>query len=62
MYLEDSAPDWVKGYFKVRISKPHSKQLIELNCGLIEGQAEGDRFRIAILPLQSIEDEKNLEI
>jgi PilZ domain len=61
MYLEDSAPNWVKGYFKVRISKPNSKQLIELNCGVLETQPDGARYRVAILPLQSVEDEKNLE-
>jgi len=61
MYLEDSAPGWIQGHFKVRIAKPHSKQLIELNCVLIDQQAAGARFRIAILPLQSPADEKNLE-
>ncbi|MCB0349743.1 MAG: PilZ domain-containing protein [Bdellovibrionales bacterium] len=61
MNVEDSIPDWVAGYFKVRISKAGSKQLIELTCCLIENQIPGARFRLAILPLESVEDEKNLE-
>lgn len=61
MNIVDSLPDWVVGYFKVRISKPGSKQLIELTCCLIENQIPGEKFRIAILPLESIDDEKNLE-
>ncbi len=61
MYLEDTAPEWVTGYFRVRIAKTNSKQIIELNCGIIEGQPVAERFRLAILPLQSAEDERNLE-
>lgn len=60
--LEESLPAWVNGYFKVRIAKPQSKQLIELVCCLVEDQQPDERFRLAILPLQSIQDEKNLEL
>ncbi|OFZ12064.1 MAG: hypothetical protein A2Z20_07500 [Bdellovibrionales bacterium RBG_16_40_8] len=62
IYLEDSVPEWVSGYFKARIAKPGNKQMIELTCCLIENQKPGESFRIAILPLQSTEDEKNLEL
>jgi len=61
MNLEASLPVWVAGYFKVRIAKPTSKQLIELTCCLIESETANERRRIAILPLQSEQDEKNLE-
>lgn len=61
MSFEDSLPEWVAGYFKVRIAKPNSKQQIELSCCLIENQNVGERFRVAILPLENMVDEKNLE-
>ncbi len=59
--VEESLPEWLNGHFKVRIAKPGSKQQIELTCCLIEGQSIDERFRLAILPLQSGDDEKNLE-
>ena len=67
MSLEDPLPDWVAGYFKVRIAKTSSSQQIELTCCVVETseseKASGmaDRFRVAILPLENPEDEKNLE-
>ena len=61
LFLEDSLPDWVAGYFKVRVSKPNSKQQIELTCCLIENQALDERYRVAILPMAKPGDEKNLE-
>jgi len=61
MNLEDSLPDWVAGYFKVRIAKLNSKQQIELTCCLIENQEPNGRYRIAILPMKTEQDEKNLE-
>ena len=30
-FLEDSLPEWISGYFVVRVSKPHAKEQIELN-------------------------------
>jgi hypothetical protein len=59
--LEDSLPEWANGYFKVRIMKPNSKQIIELMCCLVENQKPNERHRLAILPLQSQQDEQNLE-
>lgn len=59
--LEDPVPDWVQGFFKVRIGKPNSKKQIELRCSLIRKEGEEDRHRIKILPLQNVEDEKQLE-
>ena len=59
--IEENLPEWLSGYFKVRIAKPSSKQQIELTCCLMDGQPSGERFRLAILPLQSADDEKNLE-
>jgi PilZ domain len=61
MYFEHSIPDWVSGYFNVRVSKPNSKQQIEITCCLIENQKEGEKFRVSILPFESEEDAKNLE-
>ncbi len=62
MNIEECLPDWVNGNFKVRIAKPNSKQQIELMCCLIKGQAVDERYRLAILPLQSVDDERNLEL
>ncbi len=59
--FEDSMPDWINGYFKVRISKPGSKQKIELMCCLVENQKKDERFRVAILPLENAKDEQSLE-
>lgn len=59
--FEESLPDWVSGYFKVRIAKPNNKQKIELMCCLIENQNSGQRFRVAILPLENASDERNFE-
>lgn len=59
--LEDSLPDWVTGYFKVRIAKPQNKEKLEMTCCLIEDQAPGQRVRLAFLPLESLEDENRLE-
>lgn len=59
--FEESLPDWVTGYFKVRIAKPNSKQKIELMCCLVENQNSEKRFRVAILPLESVKDEKDFE-
>ena len=59
--LEENLPDWVRGQFKVRIKKPNLKQQIELTACVIEGQTPGEKNRVGILPLQSGEDEKNLE-
>lgn len=61
IFFEHSLPDWAAGYFKVRISKPNTKQKIELTCCLVENQTPGEHYRVAILPLESIQDEKNLE-
>ncbi|MEQ1665772.1 MAG: PilZ domain-containing protein, partial [Bdellovibrionales bacterium] len=62
LHLEEDLPEWVKGYFKVRISKPNSKQQIELTCCLLSKDKSKDRKRAAFLPLQSLNDEKNLEL
>lgn len=59
--FEDSLPDWLSGYFKVKIAKPKGKQKIELMCCLVENQKPGERFRVAILPLESVKDEQSLE-
>lgn len=59
--VEDLIPDWVTGYFKVRLQKPNNKQAIELQCCLVEGQAPNARYRFQILPLQNPVDEQNLE-
>jgi hypothetical protein len=61
VYVEDIIPDWVTGYFKIRVGKQNSKQQIELQCCLVEGQAPHARYRIMILPLQNASDELNLE-
>lgn len=61
LYVEDMIPDWVTGYFKVRIGKSTSKQQIELQCCLVEQQKPTERFRMMILPLQNPNDEQNLE-
>ena len=62
MNLEENLPGWAVGQFKVRIAKPNSKQQIELVCCLIEIEPMSARHRLAILPFQSLDDEKNLEI
>jgi hypothetical protein len=62
IFVEDSLPDWVAGYFKVRLSKFNSKKQIELTCHILENQMAGSKDRLGILPLESIEDEKNLEM
>lgn len=62
MSFVDSLPEWVVGYFAVRISKPNSKQQIELMCCLVENQKPGQRYRVAFLPLENSSDEKSLEI
>ncbi len=62
MNLDENVPEWVAGHFKVRIAKPNSKQQIELMCCLIADQPMNERHRLCILPLQSINDEKNLEM
>jgi hypothetical protein len=60
--VEDQMPDWVCGYFKVRIIKPNVKQQIELQCCLIENEDLNEfRHRLMILPLQNPTDEQNLE-
>lgn len=59
--VEDLIPDWITGYFKIRVSKPNTKQAIELQCCLVEGQAPNARYRFMILPLQDQNDETNLE-
>lgn len=59
--VEDVLPDWIKGYFKIRIGKPNSKQQIELQCCLVEGQLPNARYRVMILPLQNQNDEINLD-
>ena len=59
--LEEPLPNWVQGQFKVRIRKPNRKQQIELTACVIEGQEPGEVNRVGILPLQSGDDEKNLE-
>jgi hypothetical protein len=59
--VEDVIPDWVTGYFKIRLGKSNSKQQIELQCCLVEGQPPHSRYRVQILPLQNESDEANLE-
>jgi hypothetical protein len=60
--LEESLPEWLTGYFKVRLRKPNQKHQIELTCCLVENQPLGGRTRLSILPFSRPEDEKNLEI
>ncbi len=59
--LEEHLPDWLRGQFKLRITKTNSKQAVELMCMVIENQPDTERHRLMILPLQSESDEKNLE-
>lgn len=61
IFLEESLPKWISGYFKVRIGRIHSKKRIELTCCLVENQSVNSRYRIAILPFKRVEDERKLE-
>ncbi len=60
MLLEDPIPEWISGYFKVRIKKPHLKQQVELAACIIEDAA--DKRRVAILALKNSKDEQDLEM
>lgn len=59
--VRDALPDWVAGYFKVRMSKLTGGKPVELTCYIIENQEPEQRRRLAILPLRSKTDEQRLE-
>ncbi len=61
LFLEASLPSWATGHFKVRLQRQGTKQQIELLCAAVESQSPDARFRVAIIPLESIADEKSLE-
>ena len=61
LLLETKLPNWVTGYFKVRLGKEQTKQQVELMCCLAENQNPDERYRVVILPLTSAKDEKDLE-
>lgn len=61
LLLETPLPDWIFGYFKVRLSRVESKKRLELTACLVENQDPHARLRLAFLPLQNKKDETLFE-
>ena len=59
--LQDSVPEWVVGYFTVRIVRSDISQQVELTCCLVENQSPGQRRRLELVPLADTSDEERLE-
>ncbi|MEZ4871993.1 MAG: PilZ domain-containing protein [Bdellovibrionales bacterium] len=60
--LEDPVPDWVVGYCNIKIIKPQKREEVQLMCSLVESDDPTKaRFRVALAPLKSLEDESVLD-